>query len=72
VNGLVVPDPKIRPTVSVEEAGQILGISRGAAYRAARTGELPTLRFGRRLIVPTARLLEMLGGEVIADVCNRR
>ena len=49
------------PTISVEEAGHILGVSRRSAYRAAETGELPTLRLGRRLLVPTARLLAMLG-----------
>lgn len=49
------------PTISVEEAGQILGVSRRSAYRAAESGELPTLRLGRRLLVPTARLLAMLG-----------
>ncbi len=47
-------------TLTVEEAGELLGISRQSAYRAA-AGELPALRVGRRLIVPTARLLEMLG-----------
>ena len=31
------------------------------AYRAAANGQLPTLAFGRRLFVPTVRLLEMLG-----------
>lgn len=48
-------------TLTVEEAGELLGISRQSAYRAAAAGELPALRVGRRLIVPTARLLEMLG-----------
>jgi excisionase family DNA binding protein len=56
------------PTVSVEEAGELLGISRRSAYRAAANGELPTLRLGRRLLVPTARLLEMLG---VADASGR-
>jgi excisionase family DNA binding protein len=50
-----------RPTLTVEEAGRLLGISRGVAYHAARDGELPVLRFGRRLLVPVPRLLAMLG-----------
>jgi excisionase family DNA binding protein len=49
------------PTISIEEASEILGISRRSAYRAASAGELPTLRLGRRLLVPTARLLALLG-----------
>ncbi len=50
-------------TISVEAAGDLLGLSRSSAYRAAARGELPTLRFGRRLVVPTGRLLVMLGLE---------
>jgi excisionase family DNA binding protein len=49
------------PTISVERAGEILGISRRSAYRAAAREEIPTLRVGRRLLVPTHRLLAMLG-----------
>lgn len=52
---------ELPPTISVEEAGEILGVSRRSAYRAAETGELPTLRLGRRLLVPTPKLLAMLG-----------
>jgi excisionase family DNA binding protein len=48
-------------TLTVEEAGQLLGISRGAAYRAAACGQIPTIRLGRRLLVPTARLHQLLG-----------
>jgi excisionase family DNA binding protein len=54
-------DPRKHPTLSIEQAAEAAGISRGAAYVAARTGEMPTLRFGRRLRVPTAKLCEMLG-----------
>jgi excisionase family DNA binding protein len=48
-------------TVSVTEAGRILGIARNTAYAAVARGELPAVRIGRRLLVPTARLHEMLG-----------
>lgn len=48
-------------TVSVEEAGALLGLSRRSAYRAMERGELPVLRFGRRLLVPSAKLLVLLG-----------
>jgi len=48
--------------MSVEEAARLLGIGRSAGYRAAANGDLPTLRFGRRLYVPRARLLRMLEG----------
>jgi excisionase family DNA binding protein len=50
-----------RLTYSVEEAARTLGISRGLAYEAARNGDLPTIKLGRRLLVPRARLEELLG-----------
>ncbi|HVM13718.1 MAG TPA: helix-turn-helix domain-containing protein [Egibacteraceae bacterium] len=49
------------PTLSVEQAGRMLGVPRATAYRAAARGQLPTFRIGRRLLVPTARLLDLLG-----------
>ncbi len=53
-----------RPTLSVEEAGEVLGVSRDLAYRAAARGDIPVIRVGpKRLRVPTARLLAMLSGE---------
>ncbi|MCA1846511.1 MAG: helix-turn-helix domain-containing protein [Actinobacteria bacterium] len=50
-----------RVTISVEEAARLLGLGRSAAYEAARRGELPTRRLGRRLLVPVPALLEWLG-----------
>lgn len=41
-----------RVTISVEESARFLGIGRTATYEAARRGELPTRRLGRRLLVP--------------------
>jgi excisionase family DNA binding protein len=58
---LLEREDDLPPTVSVEEAGRLLGLSRRSAYRAVERGELPVLRFGRRLLVPTAKLLVMLG-----------
>lgn len=50
-----------RPTITVEQAASLLGIGRTAAYDAARRGQLPTRRLGRRLFVPVPALLEWLG-----------
>ena len=47
--------------LKVEQASTLMGISRSAAYRAVAAGNLPSVRFGCRLYVPTARLLELLG-----------
>jgi hypothetical protein len=51
----------LQPTVTVPIAGKLLGLSRNAAYAAAASGQIPTLRFGRRIVVPTAPLRRMLG-----------
>lgn len=50
-----------RRTISVEEAGRLLGLSRASSYQAAATGELPTIKIGRRLLVPRAKLAALLG-----------
>jgi excisionase family DNA binding protein len=50
-----------RRVVTVGEAAAILQISRGAAYQAAKTKQLPTIRIGRRLLVPLAALERLLG-----------
>lgn len=55
------PDDR-RLTITVEEAGRRLGISRSLAYAAARAGTLPTIRFGRRLLVPMCQLDALLAG----------
>jgi excisionase family DNA binding protein len=49
-----------RLTFTVEEVGRILGISRGAAYAHANDGTIPTIRLGRRLLVPRAALDKLL------------
>jgi excisionase family DNA binding protein len=48
-----------RLTLSVTEAAGVLGISRAFAYVLVARGELPSLRFGRRVVVPR-RALEQL------------
>ena len=53
--------PELPALLRVEQACQLLGISRSAGYRAATAGDLPILRLGRRIYVPTAPLLAMLG-----------
>ena len=48
------------PTISVPEAGRLLGVGRNSAYEAAARGEIPTIRIGRMLRVPKAALKRML------------
>ena len=46
--------------LSVKAAARILGLSRASAYEAVRTGQIPNLRFGKRIVVPRAALNRML------------
>ena len=49
-----------RLTMTVQEAAEVIGISRTSAYLCAARGELPTRRFGRRVLVLVAPFLAML------------
>lgn len=58
------PDPA---TLSIADAAVVLGISKANAYRMAHRYEqtqgaegIPVIRFGRRLVVPSARLEALL------------
>jgi excisionase family DNA binding protein len=50
-----------RHVITVTEAAAALEIGRTAAYEAVRHGDLPSLRLGRRVLIPTAPLLRLLG-----------
>lgn len=52
-----------RATLTVYEAALQLGVGRNAAYDAVKRGEIPSIRIGRRLLVPVAALERMLAGE---------
>ena len=55
-------------TLTVEEAADALNISRGLAYKAARDGTIPTLRIGRRLLVPRRALDRLLEAPIPCDI----
>lgn len=55
-------------TMTVPDAGAIyFGLSRGAAYEAARRGDIPTIRIGKLLRVPIRALEEMLNNARSAE-----
>ena len=49
-----------RLTLSVEETARLLGIGRNLCYDRVKTGEIPSLKIGRRLLVPKAALEKLL------------
>jgi len=63
-----------RAVVTVDEWAVLRGIGRSAAFDAVRRGQVPSLRIGRRVVVPVpALVLELLVGDrggpvTLADV----
>jgi excisionase family DNA binding protein len=51
-----------RRTLTITEASEALGVSRNKAYEAAKRGEIPTIKIGKRILVPAAALERMLQG----------
>ena len=49
-----------RRTYDIAEAGRLLGIGRNQAYEAAKRGDFPTIRIGKRLLVPKIALDRLL------------
>ena len=49
-----------RLVFTVEEAAELLGISRSFAYEAVQRGEIPSMRIGKRILVPKAALVRFL------------
>ena len=50
-----------RQTYRIEEAARLAGIGRNAMYDAAKRGDIPVIKIGRRLLIPKFafdRLLE--------------
>jgi len=47
-------------TLSVEEAAKVLGIGRNLCYDRVKTGEIPVIKIGRRLLVPRSALEKLL------------
>ena len=45
---------------TIEEAAELLKVGRSGAYEAARRGDIPVLRIGRRWLVPRVALDKML------------
>ena len=50
-----------QPTCSVDDYRKIMGISKNPAYDAVKRGDVPSIRVGGRIRIPTAPLKQMLG-----------
>jgi excisionase family DNA binding protein len=50
---------RVAKTVTVQELAELLGISRNHAFRCVARGEIPSVRMGRRLLIPASFLEEL-------------
>lgn len=58
-----------RLTLTIEETARLLGIGRQLAYDRVKTGEIPVIKIGRRLLVPRSALVKFLErGQLITPV----
>jgi excisionase family DNA binding protein len=48
-----------RRYITVPEAGRMLGVGRAQAYAHAAAGRIPTVRLGRKMLVPVRALTEL-------------
>jgi excisionase family DNA binding protein len=55
-------------TLTIKEVAGALNISRGLAYKAVRDGSIPTIRIGRRLLVPRRALEKLLETPIPPDI----
>ena len=51
-------------TLTAPEVGEVLGISRAAAYELVRSKGFPSMRIGTRILVPKDRLIAWINEQV--------
>jgi excisionase family DNA binding protein len=50
-----------RLVLTVEEAADLLRIGRGTAYAAVKAKQIPSVKLGRKILVPLGSLEKLLG-----------
>jgi excisionase family DNA binding protein len=50
------------PTCTVDEAAKVLRIGRTQAYTAVRSGEIRSIHIGKRVLIPTNAIRQLLEG----------
>jgi excisionase family DNA binding protein len=50
-------------TYTVDEVAALLGIARGKAYQHVRAGDIPSIRMGKRVLIPRDRFHAWLNRE---------
>ncbi|MRH92592.1 helix-turn-helix domain-containing protein [Nocardia sp. SYP-A9097] len=61
----------VEPTISIPDAARILGIGRSTVYAAVKLGELPAIRVGHRVRIPSKWIREALRVDDEPDIGTR-
>ena len=61
-------DPDKQPVLKPEDIFSLLPLSRASVYQALKQGDIPSIRVGRKILIPTAAFLRFL--EVDADAAK--
>ena len=61
LNAMQLPTNNTPLVWTVDQAAELLGISRAHAYELIARGELDHLRLGRRIVVPKRVIVELIG-----------
>lgn len=59
-----------KPTASVDELARVLEIGRNQAYAAVRSGQIRSIRLGKRIRIPTAAIVQLLEGEPVTPLAQ--
>ena len=52
-----------KATVTAVDAAELLGVDRRTVSRGIADGTIPSIRVGRRVLIPRVRLLHLLTGQ---------
>lgn len=58
-------------TITVDQAAEVLGLSRGAVYEGVKRDQIPSLKVGRRIIIPVEKFVEWLGAKKVTSRVER-
>ena len=57
---MIMTDVTDSVAFTVDEAAKILRISRNSAYQAVKEGQIPSIRIGKRIVIPRQAFNRML------------
>ncbi len=58
-------------TLTVDETAQALGLSRNSCYQAVETRAIPSIRIGKRILIPRFALERLLASAEVTAILDR-